>query len=160
MTETPARKPRPRRTFSVFGDVRRMPSEYEIITRGFQQVEAYIGYMAPSSYITNAAAFATADFLAEDARRRARWSQALADLAVAQRPDNRAVLAKWTGRWSALADDAALGLGTILETAAGTPAADVAAHARSARDLTAAERPSAPVSPVSRASARLVRLAS
>ena len=29
----------------------------------FQQVEAYIGYMAPSSYITNAAAFATADFL-------------------------------------------------------------------------------------------------
>ena len=165
MTETPARKPRPRRTFSAFGDVRRMPSEYEIVTHaqnwtlrqnraatfeqnpssapnlwfltyrdnsplkaadwdafrdpdaltykayvnlqadaettvqrraggarrgrrrrrprsggrsrcsarlftpsrylchGFQQVEAYIGYMAPSSYITNAAAFATADFL-------------------------------------------------------------------------------------------------
>ena len=34
MTETPARKPRPRRTFSVFGDVRRMPSEYEIVTHG------------------------------------------------------------------------------------------------------------------------------
>ena len=32
MTETPARKPRPRRTFSAFGDVRRMPSEYEIVT--------------------------------------------------------------------------------------------------------------------------------
>jgi toluene monooxygenase system protein E len=164
MTETPARKPRPRRTFSAFGDVRRMPSEYEIVTHaqnwtvrqnrtatfeqnpssvanlwfltyrdnsplraedwdafrdpdaltykgyvnlqadaeakvrgvleaharvgadadldegsvallghlftpsrylchGFQQVQAYIGYMAPSSYITNAAAFATADFL-------------------------------------------------------------------------------------------------
>jgi toluene monooxygenase system protein E len=164
MTETPARKPRPRRTFSAFGDVRRMPSEYEIVTHaqnwtlrqnraatfeqnpssapnlwfltyrdntplkaadwdafrdpdaltykayvnlqadaetrvrgvleahaedgadanldpaavtllgrlftpsrylchGFQQVEAYLGYMAPSSYITNAAAFATADFL-------------------------------------------------------------------------------------------------
>ncbi len=164
MTETPARKPRPRRTFSAFGDVRRMPSEYEIVTHaqnwtlrqnraaafeqnpssapnlwfltyrdntplkaadwdafrdpdaltykayvnlqadaetrvrgvleahaedgadatldpaavallgrlftpsrylchGFQQVEAYIGYMAPSSYITNAAAFASADFL-------------------------------------------------------------------------------------------------
>src|SRR4029077_834624 len=164
MTETPARKPRPRRTFSAFGDVRRMPSEYEIVTHaqnwtlrqnrtaafeqnpssapnlwfltyrentplkatdwdafrdpdaltykayvnlqadaetrvrgvleahadaradsaldpaavallgglftpsrylchGFQQVEAYIGYMAPGSYITNAAAFATADFL-------------------------------------------------------------------------------------------------
>ena len=32
MTETPARKARPRRTFSAFGDVRRMPSEYEIVT--------------------------------------------------------------------------------------------------------------------------------
>jgi toluene monooxygenase system protein E len=329
MTETPARKPRPRRTFSAFGDVRRMPSEYEIVTHGqnwtlrpsraaafeqnpssaanlwfltyrdnsplrapdwdafrdpdrltykayvnlqseaearvagvleahaeagsdatldtgsvallghlftpsrylchgFQQVQAYIGFMAPSSYITNAAAFATADwlrrvttiayrtrelqlawpasgigsdersmfqdgeawqparqaveyalvsydwaeaftalnlvlaptlddvlltqlgqaarshgdeetwllsaFLAEDSRRRARWSRALADVAIAQRPENRAVLAKWIGRWSALADDAALGLGQILETDAGVPAADVAAHARAARE--------------------------
>jgi len=329
MTETPARKPRPRRTFSVFGDVRRMPSEYEIVTQaqnwtlrqnraatfeqnpssaanlwfltyrdnsplraenwdafrdpdaltykayvslqadaeakvhgvleahaaadadaaldpaevallgrlftpsrylchGFQQVEAYIGFMAPSSYVTNAAAFATADFLrrvttiayrtrelqlshpdsgigeaerslwedhegwqparkaveyalvsydwaeaftaldlvlaptlddvlltqlgevakgrgddltwlltsflAEDSRRRGRWSRALADLAVAQRPENRAVLAKWIGRWSALADDAALGLGTLLEADDGRPAADVAAHARAARE--------------------------
>jgi len=329
MTETPARKPRPRRTFSAFGDVRRMPSEYEIVTHaqnwtlrqnraatfeqnpssianlwfltyrdnsplqaanwdafrdpdaltckayvnlqaeaettmggvleahadvgadsalaagqvallgrlftparylyhGFQQVEAYIGYMAPSSYITNAAAFATADFLrrvttvayrtrelqlarpesgigeterslwedhegwqparkaveyalvsydwaeaftalnlvlaptledvlltqlgraarehgdeltwlitsflAGDARRRGRWSRALADLAVAQRPENRAVLGKWAGRWSALADEAALGLGTFLEAAAGFPAAGAAAHARAARE--------------------------
>ena len=164
MTETPARKPRPRRTFSAFGDVRKMPSEYEIVTHkqnwtlrtnraaafeqnpssapnlwfltyrdnsplqaedwdgfrdpdaltykayvslqsdaeakvqgalqahaeagsdgkltagsvallghlltpsrylchGFQQIEAYVGYMAPSSYITNAAGFSTADFL-------------------------------------------------------------------------------------------------
>ena len=164
MTETPARKPRPRRTFSAFGDVRKMPSEYEIVTHkqnwtlrtnraaafeqnpssvpnlwfltyrdnsplqasdwdgyprpgradlqglrraavrgggegpgcargprrrglgrravagsvallahlftpsrylchGFQQVQAYIGYMAPSSYITNAAGFSAADFL-------------------------------------------------------------------------------------------------
>jgi toluene monooxygenase system protein E len=331
MTETPARKPRPRRTFSTFGDVRKMPSEYEIVTHaqnwtlrqnraatfeqnpssapnlwfltyrensplkvenwdafrdpdaltykayvnlqadaetklrgvleahaeagadagldagsvallgqlftpsrylyhGFQQVEAYIGYMAPSSYITNAAAFSSADFLrrvttiayrtrelqiavpdsgigsaerslweghdgwqparkaieyalvsydwgeaftalnlvlaptlddvlltqlgqvaksnaddltwlltsflAEDARRRSRWSRALADLAVAQRPENRAVLGKWVGRWSALADDAALGLGKILETAPGNSvqAADVAAHAKTARE--------------------------
>ena len=37
------------------------PSRY--LCHGFQQVEAYIGYMAPSSYITNAAAFSTADFL-------------------------------------------------------------------------------------------------
>src|ERR1700749_2069577 len=148
MTETPARKPRPRRTFSAFGDVRRMPSEYEIVTHaqnwtlrenraaafeqnpssaanlwflthrdntplkaqdwdafrdpdaltykayvnlqadaetklrgvleahaeagadaarflchGMQQAEAYIGYMAPSSYVTSAAGYATADFL-------------------------------------------------------------------------------------------------
>ncbi|MDF3293235.1 hypothetical protein [Streptomyces silvisoli] len=163
MSTTP-RKPRPRRTFSAFGDVRRMPSEYEIVTHGqnwttrqnrnaafeqnpssppnlwfltyrdksplavddweqfrdpdtltyrayvnlqaeaeaktggvleeyakagadralssgqvallgalytpsrylvhgFQQIQAYIGYMAPSSYITNAAAFSTADLL-------------------------------------------------------------------------------------------------
>ena len=34
MTETPAPKSRPRRTFSAFGDVRRMPSEYEIVTQG------------------------------------------------------------------------------------------------------------------------------
>ena len=328
MTELPPRRPRPRRTFSAFGDVRRMPSEYEIVTHaqnwtlrqnrsatfeqnpssaanlwfltyrensplraenwdafrdpdtltykayvnlqsdaetkvagvleahaaagadaaldpesvallgqlfttsrylchGFQQVQAYIGYMAPSSYITNAAGFATADFLrrvttiayrtrelqlawpdsgigsgeralweehdgwqparkaveyalvsydwaeaftaldlvlaptlddvlltqlgqaakgrgdeetwlltsflAEDSRRRARWSRALADLAVAQRPENRAVLAKWIDRWSVLADDAALGLGQIFETQAGVSAAEVAAHASTAR---------------------------
>ena len=72
-------------------------------------------------------------FLAEDSRRRGRWSRALADLAVAQRPDNRDVLAKWVGRWAARADEAALGLGTLLEAAAGVPAAQVAAHARSAR---------------------------
>jgi toluene monooxygenase system protein E len=328
MTELPPRKPRPRRTFSVFGDVRRMPSEYEIVTHGqnwtlrqgrasafeqnpssvanlwfltyrdnsplrapdweafrdpdaltykayvnlqsdaetkvagvleahaaagadaaldagsvallghlftpsrylchgFQQVQAYIGYMAPSSYITNAAGFATADFLrrvtlvayrtrelqlawpgsgigaaerilweehdgwqlarkaveyalvsydwaeaftaldlvlaptlddvlltqlgqaakrrgdeetwlltsflAEDSRRRARWSRALADLAMAQRPDNRAVFAKWIDRWSVLADEAALGLGQIFETLAGVSAAEVGVHASTAR---------------------------
>jgi toluene monooxygenase system protein E len=331
MTELPPRKSRPRRTFSAFGDVRRMPSEYEIVTHGqnwtlrqnrasafeqnpssaanlwfltyrdnsplrardwdafrdpdaltyrayvnlqsdaetkvggvleahaaagagaaldagtvallghaftpsrylchgFQQVQAYIGYMAPSSYITNAAGFATADFLrrvtilayrtrelqlarpdsgigsaeralwedhdgwqparkaveyalvtydwaeaftaldlvlaptlddvlltqlgqlargqgdeltwlvtgflAQDSQRRGRWSRALADVAVAQRPENRAVLGKWIARWSALADDAALGLGGILETAPGhtVTAAEVAAHARAARE--------------------------
>jgi toluene monooxygenase system protein E len=37
------------------------PSRYP--THGFQQVEAYIGYMAPTSYVNNAAAFATADML-------------------------------------------------------------------------------------------------
>ena len=75
-------------------------------------------------------------FLAEDARRRGRWSRAMADLAVAQRPDNRGVLGKWAGRWSALADEAALGLGTILAATPGSnvSAAEVAAHARTARE--------------------------
>ena len=75
-------------------------------------------------------------FLAEDSRRRGRWSRALADLAVAQRPENRRVLGKWVSRWSARADDAALGLGSILEAApgSGVSAADVAAHARTARE--------------------------
>ena len=175
------------------------PSRY--LCHGFQQVEAYIGFMAPSSYITSAASFSTADFLrrvttiayrtrelqiawpeagigsmeragwedddgwqparkaieyalvsydwgeaftalnlvlaptlddvlltglgeaarndgddltwlltsflAEDSRRRGRWSRALAELAVTQRPGSRAVLGKWIGRWSALADEAA-----------------------------------------------------
>jgi toluene monooxygenase system protein E len=331
MTETPVRKPRPRRTFSAFGDVRKMPSEYEIVTHaqnwtlrdnrpsafeqnqssapnmwfltyrensplraedweqfrdpdaltyrayvnlqseaeskvagvlethaeqgtdtalsdgavallghlftpsrylchGFQQIQAYIGYMAPSSYITNAAGLAAADFLRRvstiayrtrelqtaqpnsgigsaersvweehaswqparkaveyalisydwaeaftalnlvlgptlddvlltqlgqvaksngddltwlltsllnaDARRRNRWSRALVEMAIAQRPDNRAVLTKWIERWSALADDAAHGLGELLETLPehGVSADRVAAHARSARE--------------------------
>jgi toluene monooxygenase system protein E len=204
------------------------PSRF--LCHGFQQVEAYIGYMAPSSYITTAAGFATADFLrrvttiayrtrelqianpdsgigsaertvwesgeqwqparkaieyalvsydwaeaftalnlvlaptlddvlltqlgqvaraqgdeltwlvtgflAQDAQRRGRWSRALADLAVAQRPENRAVLGKWVARWSALADDAALGLGAILAAApgSGVTATEVAAHARAARE--------------------------
>jgi toluene monooxygenase system protein E len=331
MTETPGRKPRPRRTFSAFGDVRKMPSEYEIVTHkqnwtlragraaafeqnpssppnlwfltyrdnsplqagdwdgyrdpdaltykayvglqsdaeakvqgvlqahadagsdgalsagsvallahlltpsrylchGFQQVEAYLGYMAPSSYITNAAGFSTADFLrrvttiayrtrelqiarpdsgigsaerslweghpawqparkaveyalasydwgeaftalnlvlgptlddvlltqlgevarangddltwlltsflAADAQRRSRWSHRLAEFAITQRAGNRDVLGKWVTRWSALADDAAHGLGQFLESLPdqGRSAGDVAAHAREARE--------------------------
>ena len=55
-------------------------------------------------------------FLAADAQRAARWSRALAELAVAQRPDNRGVLGKWVARWSARADDAAHGLGQFLES--------------------------------------------
>jgi hypothetical protein len=55
---------------------------------------------------------------------------------VSQRLANRAVLAKWIDRWSAWADDAALGLGTILAAAPGNhgSAEDVAAHARAARE--------------------------
>jgi hypothetical protein len=46
------------------------------------------------------------------------------------------VLGTWIRRWSALADDAAQGLGTILGAATGSsgPAADVAAQARTARE--------------------------
>jgi toluene monooxygenase system protein E len=350
MTETPARKPRPRRTFSAFGDVRKMPTEYEIMTHaqnwtlrrgrasafeqnpsspanlwfltyrdqsplqaedwdayrdpdaltyrgyvtmqaqaeatlqstlqahagihadaalsggsaallarlftpsrflvhGMQQVEAYIGYLAPSSYITNAAGFSTADllrrvttiayrtrelqinrpesgagtaerpiwqddeswqparkaieyalvsydwgeaftalnlvlgptldhvlltqlgqvarangdnltwllttYLDADARRRARWSRAVADLAVTQRPGNRAVLARWAGRWSARADDAALALGQLLETLPenGTAATEVAASARAAREqyLAGLLEPAEPAAPAGEA---------
>ena len=204
------------------------PSRY--LCHGFQQAEAYVGFMAPSPYITSAASFSTADFLrrvttiayrtrelqiawpdsgigsaewsvwedhdgwqparkaieyalvsydwgeaftalnlvllptldnvlltqlgeaakstgddltwlltsflAEDSRRRDRWSRALAELAVTQRPGNRAVLGRWTSRWSALADEAALGLGTILAAAAdsGMAAPDITGRARAARD--------------------------
>jgi toluene monooxygenase system protein E len=323
MTDAPARRRRPRRTFSAFGEVRRMPSDYEIVTHqqnwtlrqnrqapfeqnpsspanlwfltyrdrsplqasdwdafrdpdaltyrsyvtlqsdaevtlqgalqahaqsrtdaalsdgavallarsftparylwhGMQQVQAYIGYLAPSSYITNAAGFATADllrrvttiayrtrelqinrpessigtaeralwqddpgwqsarraieyalvsydwgeaftalnlvlgptlddvlltqlgaaaraggddltwmltsYLAADSRRREKWSRALADLLVAQRPQNRDVLARWIERWSVRADEAAYGLGELIGSGA-----DAAAHARAAR---------------------------
>jgi toluene monooxygenase system protein E len=329
MTKSPANRARPRRTFSAFGDVRRMPSEYELVTQGqnwtlrpnrvstfeenpaslanlwflahrdkspltaenwdafrdpagltyrsyvamqnhsvsrvhgvlethasisadtalapqavfllatlltpsryvchgCQQVEAYIGLMAPSPYITSAASYSTADylrrvttvayrtrelqvafpdlgfgtaerqtwetheawqparraieyalvsydwgeaftalnlvlaptlddvlltqlgqtartlndnqtwmltsFLAEDSARRNAWSRALAELAVAQTPDNRRVLSSWVHRWTGLADDAAMSLGAILESASGAvTATDVVAHARTAR---------------------------
>jgi toluene monooxygenase system protein E len=308
MTETPARKARPRRTFSTFGDVRRMPSEYEIVTHaqnwtlrqnraaafeqnpssaanlwfltyrdntplkaqdwdafrdpdgltyrayvnlqaeaeakmggvleahaeagsadalapssvallghaftasrflchGMQQAEAYIGYMAPSSYITSAAGYTTADFLrrvttiayrtrelqiahpdsgigsAERSRwedhdgwqpaRKAieyalvayDWGEAFTAVNLVLAPTLDDVLltqlgqaakaggddltwlvtsflaedSRRRGRWSRalaeLADDAALGLGTILAETAGIPAADVAARARAAREL-------------------------
>ena len=329
MTEGPARRTRQRRTYSAFGDVRKMPSEYEIVTHqqnwtmrrgrlapfeqnpssapnlwflayrensplraadwdgfrdpdaltykayvnlqaeseaqvagvleahaaagtdatlagaqvallgrlltparylyhGFQQAEAYLGYIAPSSYITNTAAYATADFLrrvtttayrtrelqvawpssgigtaersvwetdpawqparkaieyalvaydwgeaftainlvlaptledvlltqfgaaskaagdelswllatflSADSARRGRWSRALAEYAVARRPENRDVLAKWTARWAPLADDAAAGLGEILGQSTGVTAHEVTAHASAARE--------------------------
>lgn len=220
------------------------PSRYLI--HGFQQVEAYIGLMAPSPYITSSASYSTADclrrvttiayrtrelqlafpnsgigaaerrlwethegwqparkaieyalvsydwgeaftalnlvlaptlddvlltqlgqasrntqdnltwllasFLAEDSARRDAWSRALADLAVAQRPDNRSVLRKWVERWSRLADDAALALGTILADVPNAESPeDVAAHARQTRERLLAGL----VDPDEHASARL-----
>jgi len=213
------------RSISLLGTLL-TPSRY--LCHGFQQVQAYIGLMAPSPYITSSASYATADwlrrvttiayrtrelqiaapasgigseerhlwechdgwqparkaieyalvsydwgeaftalnlvlaptrddvlltqlgqgaarnndsltwlltsFLAEDSARRAAWSRALAVVAVEQRPDNRSVLSKWVDRWSGIADDAAHGLGTILEARQdGVCAADVAKHARRAR---------------------------
>jgi toluene monooxygenase system protein E len=75
-------------------------------------------------------------FLAADAQRRGRWSRALAEFAVAQRPENREVLGRWVARWSARADEAAHGLGRFLESLPeqGRPADEVAAQARAARE--------------------------
>ncbi|MDF3308395.1 toluene hydroxylase [Rhodococcus sp. T2V] len=67
--------------------------------------------------------------LEHDSTRRDRWTGALARHALQQRADNEAPLRKWIDRWSALADDAAAGLATLL----GTPASDVVDSARSAR---------------------------
>jgi toluene monooxygenase system protein E len=202
------------------------PARY--LYHGFQQAEAYIGYIAPSSYVTTAAGYATADFLrrvtttayrtrelqiawpdagigtaereiwetdpawqparkaveyalvaydwgeaftalnlvlaptlenvlltqfgaaekdsgdelswllttflSADADRRGRWSRALADYAVQQRPENRDALAKWVRRWAPRADEAAAGLGEIIAASHGGSAADVAARARAARE--------------------------
>ncbi|HEY0449983.1 toluene hydroxylase [Actinophytocola sp.] len=204
------------------------PSRF--LVHGCQQVQAYIGYMAPTSYVTNAAGFATADllrrvtliayrtrelqvghpdagigtaergrweddeawqparraiekalvtydwgeaftamnlvlaptlddvllrqfrevsrdqgdelswllasFLRTDSDRRARWSAALATFCLRQRPENAEVLQRWIDRWTPVADAAARGLGSLLEThpERGRPAEEVVAGARAARD--------------------------
>lgn len=330
MTDQP-RKPRPRRTFSAFGEVRKMPSEYEIVTHaqnwttrdgrvsafeqnpssapnlwfrtyrdntalkaadwqqfrdpdkytyrmyvnaqaesetkvqgildhyadsadatiapgwlqtlglvytpsrypvhGFQQIQSYIGYLAPTSYITNTAALSAADFLRRvttiayrtrelqlanpdsgigtdcerrywethpgwqptrkavetalvtydwgeaftalnlvllptvddvlsrqfgdiardnddeltwlvqsfldsDNQRRNRWSAAVAEFAIGQRPATADAIAKWVDKWSPVADAAAHGIATMLcespEKAAGPDA--VSRQARLARE--------------------------
>ncbi|MHA6779860.1 toluene hydroxylase [Pseudonocardia saturnea] len=203
------------------------PARYPL--HGAQQVQAYIGHIAPSSYITNASAFATADLLrrvsriayrtrelqlarpgsgigereraiweddpawqgvrravetaliaydwaeaftaidlvllptlddvlltqfgrvarangdelawhlssllAADARRRERWSAALAAFAIDQRSGNIDVLRKWIDRWSVRADEAAAALAPVLASAPqGAPSVDdVLASARAAR---------------------------
>ncbi|TCK27623.1 toluene hydroxylase [Pseudonocardia endophytica] len=204
------------------------PSRFPL--HGSQQVEAYIGYVAPSSYITNPAALAAADLLrrvtlvsyrtrelqiahpdsgfatgeravwehgeawqparravelalvaydwaeaftalnlvllptlddvllrqlgdvardngdeqswllggrlAADSDRRMRWSGALARYALENGPGNAGVLRKWIGKWSPRADDAAAGLGHLLETLPdhGRPASEVADGARRTRE--------------------------
>lgn len=204
------------------------PSRY--LLHGMQQVEAYLGYLAPTSYVTNTAGFATADYLRrvtlvayrtrelelahpgagagsadlgvwerheawqparkamekalvtydwgeaftafnlvlaptlddvllrqfkevsrdngdqeswllssyleEDSIRRARWSGALARFALEQRSENDAVLRRWIDRWAPIADAAAAGLGTLLETLPerGRSAAEVESGARAKRE--------------------------
>jgi toluene monooxygenase system protein E len=205
------------------------PSRYAV--HGFQQIQAYIGYMAPTSYITNPAGLSTADFLRRnttiayrtrelqlahpdsaigtdserkhwqscagwqgtrkavesalisydwgeaftalnlvllptlddvltrqfgevalanndnlawliqsfldaDNQRRNRWSQAVAQFAISQKPESQAAIEKWVAKWSPLADDAAAGLGTLLDTLPESPRAadDVVAGARAARE--------------------------
>jgi toluene monooxygenase system protein E len=53
-------------------------------------------------------------YLTTDSERRARWSAALAKLAVTQRPENLAVFEKWIGIWAPQADAAARGLAGYL----------------------------------------------
>lgn len=209
------------------------PSRYPV--HGAQQVQAYIGYMAPSSYITNAAVLSAADllrrvtlvsyrtrelqlahpdvgfatgerqvwesggewqparkaieygliaydwaeaftalnlvllptlddvlirqlgeiardngdeltwllgtFLTKDSERRTRWSSALARFAIEGRPGNAGVLQKWIDKWSPRADEAAAGIGTLLEMVAvhERSATQVASQARSARERLHAE---------------------
>lgn len=52
--------------------------------------------------------------LAIDADRNARWSAALARYAIAQRPENAAVLRRWVQRWVPKVDEAAAGLAHML----------------------------------------------
>ena len=73
--------------------------------------------------------------LATDSERRARWSSALAQLALAQRPDNLAVFEKWTGIWAPQADAAAAGLAGYLASQGHVPdGRDVVAGAAQARE--------------------------
>jgi toluene monooxygenase system protein E len=207
------------------------PSRYAV--HGFQQVQAYIGYLAPTAYITNPAGLSTADFLRRvttiayrtrelqlahpgsnigtdserkhwqqcagwqatrkavehilvtydwaeaftalnlvllptlddvltrqfgevardngdhlswllqsfldaDNQRRNRWSVALANFAIGQKPESREVIEKWVSKWAPLADEAAAGLGSLLATLPEfpRPADDVLAGARAARKAT------------------------
>lgn len=74
-------------------------------------------------------------FLAKDSERRARWSSALARYAITGRDGNAGVLQKWIDKWSPRADEAAAGIGALLETMPqhGRPATQIAEEAGAAR---------------------------
>jgi toluene monooxygenase system protein E len=63
-------------------------------------------------------------YLTANSERRARWSTALAKLALAQRPDNLAVFEKWIGVWAPQADAAARGLAGYLAASGHVGSAD------------------------------------
>ncbi len=75
-------------------------------------------------------------FLQRDVDRRERWSGAVARFAIAAKPANEAVLRRWVDKWTPRADEAAQGLGSLLERlpAQGRPASTVAAEAAAARE--------------------------
>jgi len=87
--------------------------------------------------------------LATDSDRAARWTAALARYAVAARPENADVLAKWVDRWSPRADEAAAGLAHMLATLPATSRDETltlqAASAARARVLADAGLQAAPV---------------
>jgi toluene monooxygenase system protein E len=70
-----------------------------------------------------------------DASRSQRWSAALAKYALANRPENAAVLRAWVDRWAPRADDAVRGLAALLATMPekGRSAAEACDGARQAR---------------------------
>ena len=76
-----------------------------------------------------------------DAERCRRWSVELARYALAQRPENAAVLRKWIDVWSPRADDAVAGLAPLLETLPEVPRtqAETREGARQARVRVLAE---------------------
>src|SRR5205823_217712 len=89
-----------------------------------QMFTSYLGYMAPSSYVSNCSAIAAhgngdeltrllLGNLAADADRCARWSTALTQYAIGQRAGNRDVLQRWVARWTPRAEAAAAGLGAL-----------------------------------------------
>ncbi|MEV7380728.1 hypothetical protein [Streptomyces lydicus] len=82
-----------------------------------------------------------ASFLQADSDRRNRWSAALVSFCVGQQPGNEEALRRWIRRWTPIADEAAAGLGGLLQARPerGRDAGQVAAGARAAREAFHAE---------------------
>lgn len=85
--------------------------------------------------------------LAIDSDRAMRWSAALAQFAVEQRPENAEVLRRWIDKWVPQADEAAAGLANLLRDLPelGRDEESVLRAARATRDRTLAAAGLAPV---------------